>query len=493
MPVRIRPRSLKPAFGPLHIDVPAAAASGLVAAWLFNEGGGPAYSLIDAEDALVLATAATWGTSLAGPAVVSNANSSYARLSTPSTALKPVVAVSLLWHGSFIANGTLASSPRIASMNYDAANGSPFVSYGIFRTSTAADVSVGWNNGSFQSLTMTGGIDTGNYGRLQSLGLAMDGASMRGFVDGVFKTSSTSGVGAITYGATAELDLGAFSASGDYASVKSSVLLIWNRKLADAEFLTYHADPIAALEPFVIRRWRVAAGGGTTTPLSIAGAMTPSAVLIKAANKAFTGGATPAGALTKATAAHLAAGATPAGVLAKQANKPFSGGATPAGGITKQARKALAGAVTPAASLAKQVSKALSGAISSIVGALSATKAASVSLSGSMAPAGALTKSANKSLSGVLASAGTVRDAVAKHLFGALTPAGSLADRVSKALSGLLTTAGALSAVFQAAGAFRDLTFDLRPPEHAWQAFGPIGKWASGGPLHKWLARPPQE
>ena len=134
-----------------------------------------------------------------------------------------------------------------------------------------------------------------------------------------------------------------------------------------------------------------AAAGGTTTPISLAGSVTP------------------AGALARQTGKPVAGSTTPTGATLRQTLKVLAGATTPAGTLTRAAAKALAGAVTPTGTLVRQPGKALTGTV---------------------APTGAVTRLVGKTLSGGVSPSGVLAKLLGRLLGGSITPAGALATSV---------------------------------------------------------------
>lgn len=248
--------------------------------------------------------------------------------------------------------------------------------------------------------------------------------------------------------------------------------------------------------------------GGTQTPKSVDGGMTPSGTIAKQDNKPVSGAVSSiTGAIAKQDN-KVVSGALSSivGSLANQTNKVLSGAVSTiagtltasrlynqivsgaitsiVGGLTNQGQKTLAGSLSTitgtltrqtnkvtagalssiAGTLAKQTNKVLSGAVSSIAGALNAIKIALISLSGGMTPSGALTKQTAKILEGTQTSAGALVRSTTKSLAGSVSTitgaltrqtnkvfdggvaiAGTVSRSITKALSGSVASAGILS------------------------------------------------
>lgn len=254
----------KPPFGtPLERGDPLA--TGLVGAWAFNAGGGSRItSLVNPLDVFTLTAPSVWGASAVGRTVRSHVTNASARMASPSPILLPATTVSMFWMGTVSGTWTASGNPQIACMEHNSGNSNPYNCWGFYR-SDYTQVTLDWNDGSYHELNMPGAIDIANYGRMQDFGLAMGAGSIRGYVDGLFKVSSTS-VGTISYGSDPNLILGSVVNDTNYSGTDTAALYIWNRKLSDAEFATLHALPFRMFAPPVWRRYFVpaAAAGGAT-------------------------------------------------------------------------------------------------------------------------------------------------------------------------------------------------------------------------------------
>jgi hypothetical protein len=209
------------------------------------------------------------------------------------------------------------------------------------------------------------------------------------------------------------------------------------------------------------------AAGGTTTPKSVAGAITPAGTLVKAVAKRLGGGSTPAGTLSKRVTKTLTGALTPAGTVSKRATKTLGGSVTPTGALTTSTKygKTLAGAVTPAGALVKQTGKVTAGGVTpsgvlsraitknGLAGAVTPAgalvKQTAKTLVGGITPSGSLTFSAlfSKALGGTVTPAGALVRQVAKNLAGGETPTGTLSKAVTAHLGGTVTPTGALTKV----------------------------------------------
>jgi hypothetical protein len=140
-----------------------------------------------------------------------------------------------------------------------------------------------------------------------------------------------------------------------------------------------------------------AAAGGTTTPISLSGAVTPAGALARQTGKPLTGSTTPTGTALRQTLKSLAGATTPTGALTRNVIKALAGTVAPSGTLVRQPGKALTGAVTP------------TGAVSRLVGK---------TLGGTVTPSGALLKVLGRLLGGSIAPAGTLSTSVVEPVVG---------------------------------------------------------------------------
>lgn len=290
--------------------------------------------------------------------------------------------------------------------------------------------------------------------------------------------------GGMTLGRANGDDKGLGNAPGSYVGL----LLVFARHLTD--------DEISAVETQINATWfgpshmiygtlttefvPGGGGGGTNTPKSVSGTITPSGAETRETSKVLAGALTPAGAETRATSKPLAGALTPSGALQKTINKALagtlipsgiltrntsevstSGFVTPTGALTRAISKLLAGALTPTGAAAKNATKNLSGGLTpsgalarattfartltgTINSAGSITKAASKLASGSVAPSSTETRNTQKSFSGGLTPSGSVSTASSQSasLAGTITPGSTLTRSISKLLAGTLTPSG---------------------------------------------------
>ena len=187
--------------------------------------------------------------------------------------------------------------------------------------------------------------------------------------------------------------------------------------------------------------------GGNSTPLAVAGSLTPAGVLVRQTKKSFAGGFTPGGIVSKSNPRSFAGSLVPAAGLTKSGWKTFTGTLTPAAGLARSTGKPLTGGITPGGALEKAAKPQLAGALAP-TGTLTALRTFILStLAGALGLAGSLIRSISTHLSGGISPSGTIGRSTGKGLLGALTPAGVIAALKTFLLSGSgsLAPAGSLA------------------------------------------------
>lgn len=232
---------------------------GLVGFWLFNEGAGNAISLVDPADSFVLTGDARWGGTADGPVIVSPNSGSLtgALLATPSAALKPAKALSLLWRGTVVAEGTRTNNPFIFGMSYDNANGNPYYAYGFQRNNFVENTPTHFFSagGNVTSITGANNSITDNYGRVTSSGFTYASGASRAYHKGRL-VNSGSDTGDLTYSATAGLCLNRHrTVTGDSCNTISEVAGLWNRVLDASEYEELDNDPYCIIAPPYFRKY----------------------------------------------------------------------------------------------------------------------------------------------------------------------------------------------------------------------------------------------
>ena len=186
-------------------------------------------------------------------------------------------------------------------------------------------------------------------------------------------------------------------------------------------------------------------GGGTITPITPSGSITPTGALVKRVDKVVSGNITPTGALTKRVDTSYTGATTPVGALAHRVDKILVGETTPTGALLNGyiAGLIVVGATTPTGTLVHRVDKVLSG---SITPTSSLTKEVQISYTGSITPIGALVKLVNKIISGAITPTGALVNSFLAQVLttGSSTPVGTLVNEVQKVFVGSVTPTGTL-------------------------------------------------
>lgn len=234
-------------------------AQGLVGAWLMNAGGGQVIAnLLNPADMAVTQTIATgkvtgsWGESIAGPGLNITAPGQCAYVAAPSAALQPADKVSTYWRGVLQSNGNTTNNPSMVGMWYDNANGSPFVCYGLHRTSSApSSLSFFANSaGTFFSFAYGTAVDASAYGKrvVDYLSTYDRSVEHRLYRNGVLVGSNAAAKAAISYSATSNLNMGSHVTSPDTMGAAMQVVYIWNRVVTPSEAWELNADPFAMVQ-----------------------------------------------------------------------------------------------------------------------------------------------------------------------------------------------------------------------------------------------------
>lgn len=211
--------------------------------------------------------------------------------------------------------------------------------------------------------------------------------------------------------------------------------------------------------------------GGTETPITPAGEVTPSGSLSKQITILLSSALQPSGLISKQSPRAFAGALEPAGALgtmrAVLAN--LSGSIALAGAITKQAGKSIAGSIASAGAFAKQIARSLAGSLG-LSGAIANSRTIMMSLAGSLTPTKALATarryvrsfagvismhsargehtgaSYNISFDGLIAPIGAIAKSTWKSFLGLLTPNSSGATEIIKTyilgISGAITATG---------------------------------------------------
>jgi len=207
----------------------------------------------------------------------------------------------------------------------------------------------------------------------------------------------------------------------------------------------------------------VPAAGGSTTPISVAGSMTPAGALVRQTGHLTAGSVTPTGGATKRTSRTLAGTTTPTGAILKLLGRLMVGGTTPAsslatirtrllavaggiapaGAVAKLTGKPVAGTTTPAGAMTRRTAKTMAGSATP-TGVVASIRTRLLAIAGSVTPAGQLARQTGKAVGGAVAPAGSLTRSLARRLTGSVTPTGGLSTARTKllALLGGITPTG---------------------------------------------------
>jgi hypothetical protein len=246
-------------------------ANGLIGAWLFNEGSGGTRNLAGTTDDLANINASWTVTSegVAGRVVgwVGFKNT------TPSLLLQPAYLKTVFWQGMILGDVSvgLPDAPPLFAHYYDASGTAPYNCGSIHRYNNNADVLFAWNNGTFNSQTVTGLISA--YSTPIQLALVLDGASVLMYKDGSLASTSFGNVptagSPILYGAANYQTFGIHPSANVDANAAASLMLEWNRALSQQELQALVEESYAL---FTSRYyWLIPPAGGTNYTRSAVG------------------------------------------------------------------------------------------------------------------------------------------------------------------------------------------------------------------------------
>lgn len=224
--------------------------TGLLAAFLFNEGPGATDKVTD-----LTRLAPASGTSFSELGLHATALNLGAEVTAPArlqVGVPHTIAAYITFRGTPDVNGFIFG---ITANNTDT---NPFQSTGLSIDASVQIQHVGNNAGTFT--TFTSGVTAASLLNVPSVIVATITASARHlWVNGVLK-GNTTGISAPTYGATALL------AAGDYTGVarNSAVVVhagyIWNRELTGDEIMRLTTQPYSVVQPLAVyRRWQTGA------------------------------------------------------------------------------------------------------------------------------------------------------------------------------------------------------------------------------------------
>lgn len=183
--------------------------------------------------------------------------------------------------------------------------------------------------------------------------------------------------------------------------------------------------------------------------LAVAGTITATGSITRAAARALTGSTAPTGATTSGAATKATGTATPTGAVTKSVTQTITGAIASAASLATQAisgtiRRTFTGAATLAGDLATHIATSLAGSIDT-EGDINRTATTSA-YTGASTPTGVTTKTPKVTPAGSIASSSTIIRTARTALAGIAAPAGSIYRTVRTALAG---TAGSASTLVQ--------------------------------------------
>lgn len=231
-----------------YFDSTHPTASSLLALW--RPGGADFVNLMNRGDDLVwsggagiVQTASAFGTTL-GMDTTSAATTSSSWLdSAPSAGLQPSTAVTLLWCGVIYGSGSATGSRRLIGMHPDNANGTPFISWGLYRSSaTAITAGCGTSAGfaSTSAFTPTVGSNV--------IALTYDGANIIAYLNGS-RVASVAQTGTLSYTGTANVTINGYGGASATNGINAGMTLgaVWGRALTGNEIAAVSAHPFSLL------------------------------------------------------------------------------------------------------------------------------------------------------------------------------------------------------------------------------------------------------
>lgn len=299
----IRPRRRLVHPGSARVDWQHPCAHRLQGLWL-PQGTATFRNLINPNDELgnggsaaIVSGVTAWGPSAGETSANPISARAFANLA-PSAALKPTNAVTLMWVGA-ITGDAGTSNRRLCSMEYNNADASPYIAYGIYRDTTTTGITFACDGGSAFGATAATPITNGPVDQSAMAVLTYDGATLAGYWNGALATSAAK-TGALAYSATSLFAVGSHTTGSvpGAGNAQCNMVAVWDRALSAEEIAELWADPFQLL-----------LSGGRRVPLlheAPAGAVNPSGTAaVTLAN--FTSSATGTETLTGTSANTLAA------------------------------------------------------------------------------------------------------------------------------------------------------------------------------------------
>lgn len=226
--------------GALGIDINHPAAAGLISCWV-PIAGGIVRDIVGGGPHPATNGNPVWGVGRQGTEARDSTGGNNFSISSPSSAQKPTIALSFLYLGRFQNSSGGGNSPRTFACEANNANASPFISWGMYQTSTTA-INIAYNNGSLQ--TLSGITYSLNVPICVVVTLVMGGA-IQAWVGGKLLASGTAASGTITYGVTAVVDWGHITGAANtiYSGFGFSLSALWNYALPSRLAQILSSDP----------------------------------------------------------------------------------------------------------------------------------------------------------------------------------------------------------------------------------------------------------
>jgi hypothetical protein len=226
------------------VDVSHPLASHLLACWM--PVGGSLVDLTRRGATMGPLGAPTMGAGPGGIEAQDNTTSGWT--ATAPDLVRPVSEFSVYWRGRFITNGTQAENPPLLACYHNATNAWPSLSWGLIRTSSSnANLSLFWNNGTVRNIIATGVLTTGLEHSL--MGTVALGGSGVIYTNGAQANSAAAAAGSIAYGAAATLRVGRHITTNNNPGAGFVFGALWGRALTAAEAALMDRDPYGFLIP----------------------------------------------------------------------------------------------------------------------------------------------------------------------------------------------------------------------------------------------------
>jgi hypothetical protein len=169
---------------------------------------------------------------------------------TAPDAIRPTAAFSVMWRGRVIGAGDATDNPAFVGCYHNNTNGAPFTSWGLHRNASN-QISLYWNNSSFQALSVASAITTGAVHSLVGVVTPGGGAGAAAiYRDGASIATGSPAAGAIAYNASAVLRIGGHvTTTSSFVNCGMHIAAVWNRALSAAEVRMLARAPFCFLIP----------------------------------------------------------------------------------------------------------------------------------------------------------------------------------------------------------------------------------------------------